>query len=75
MSIVISPKILDELNKLLFFYLWRGKTHSQTKKSNKRVCADYLKGGLRMVNIYNLEKSLKLPNHLGICYCKKAVKT
>ena len=57
MSIVTPPKILDELNKLFFFYLWGGKTHKVKQKS---VCADYLKGGLRMVNIYNFEKSLKL---------------
>ena len=57
MSIVTPPKILDKLNKLLFFYLWGGKTHKVKQKS---VCADYLKGGLHMVNIYNFEKSLKL---------------
>ena len=44
-------------DKFLFFYLWGGKTHKVKQKS---ACADYIKGGLRMVNIYNFEKSLKL---------------
>ena len=54
MSIVTPPKILDELNKLLFFYLWGGKTHKVKQKS---VCADYLKGG------YIWLISITLKNH------------
>ena len=57
MSIVTPQKILDDLNRMLFSYLWGGKTH-KIKRIN--VCADYLKGGLRMVDIYKFEKSLKL---------------
>ena len=57
MSIVTPKQILDDLNRMLFSYLWGGKTH-KIKRLN--VCADYLKGGLRMVDIYEFEKSLKL---------------
>ena len=54
MSIVTPPKILDDLKRTLFSYLWGGKTH---KINRINVCADYLKGGLHMVDIYKFEKS------------------
>ena len=74
---IISPQnFLNELNKMVFRYLWDGKPE---KINRKRVCQDYLHGGMRMVDIFNLEKSLKLSwlkqlnidnKNLGFCSFK-----
>ena len=53
MSIVAPQKILDDLNRMLFSYLWGGKKH---KIKRRNVCADYLNDGLHMVDIYNFER-------------------
>ena len=42
---------------MVFRYLWDGKPE---KINRKRVCQDYLHGGMRMVDVFNFEKSLKL---------------
>ena len=57
MSIVGPQKISEDLNRLLFSCLWGGKTH---KLKGKNASADYLNDGLRVADIYNFEKSLKL---------------
>ena len=57
MSIMAPQKILDDLNRILFSYLWGVKAH---KIKRRNVCADYLNGGLRIVDIYKFERSLKL---------------
>ena len=55
---IISPQnFWNELNEMVFRHLWDGKPE---KINQKRVCQDYLHGGMRMVDIFNFEKSLKL---------------
>ena len=56
-SIPISEKFLKKINDLIFHYLWGGKPD---KISRMAICANYFDGGLKMVNIFNFEKSLKL---------------
>ena len=58
-TLIISPQnFLKELNRMVFRYLWDGKP--EKKNNRKRACQDYLHGGMRMVDIFNFEKSLKL---------------
>ena len=41
----------------MFDYLWGGKPD---KINRKTICKNYMQGGLKMVNLYHFEKSLKL---------------
>ena len=56
-SIPVTKTILQEIETLIYTYLWGGKPN---KVSRKDICRTYLKGGLEMINLYNFEKSLKL---------------
>ena len=56
-SVPVSDKFLKKINDLIYGYLWEGKPD---KISRKTICANYFDGGLKMVNIFNFEKSLKL---------------
>ena len=53
-----SPrKLLDKLNKSLYDYLWLNKP-DKIKRST--ICQPYDEGGLKMVDLFNFEKSVKL---------------
>ena len=56
-SVPVSDKFLKKINDLIYGYLWEGKPD---KISRKTICANYFDGELKMVNIFNFEKSLKL---------------
>ena len=56
-SIPITKTILQEIETLIYTYLWGGKPD---KVSRKDIYRTYLKDGLEMINLYNFEKSLKL---------------
>ena len=56
-SVPTPNSILNEINKLFYNYLWNGKPD---KVSRKTVSMNYNKGGLKMINIFNFEKSMKL---------------
>ena len=56
-SVVIEKKILVDINKIFYEYLWNGKPD---KISRNDVCRSYHAGGLKMINVYNFEKCLKL---------------
>ena len=48
---------LNEINKMFYNYIWNGKPD---KVSRKTLSMNYNKGGLKMINIFNFEKSMKL---------------
>ena len=52
---------LQEINNLMYELLWDSKPD---KVKRKTICAECSKGGLRMTDIFNFEKVLKLS---GIC--------
>ena len=56
-AIPVSKSTLQELNKIIYHYLWDGKPD---KINRKTICKSYLEGGLKMINISNFEKSQKL---------------
>ena len=56
MAIPTPIGILNEINKLLFNFVWDGKPD---KIVRDRLCTSRLSGGLNMTNIYNFEKSMK----------------
>jgi len=56
-SLLPTPKeIVNKLNQLLFKFLWKG-TDKVTRVS---VINDYEKGGLKMIDLESMEKSLRL---------------
>ena len=57
MTLSTPVTILNDLNKLLFNFIWDGKPD---KIKREQICTNKLKGGLNMTKIYNFEKSLKL---------------
>ena len=57
MTLPTPVTVLNDLNKLLFNFIWDGKPD---KIKREQMCANKLKGGLNMTNVYNFEKSLKL---------------
>ena len=58
---------VEAVNSLLYTFLWDNKPD---KVNRETVCMDNLKGGLRMINIYNFEKALKIN-----CLKRKIVQT
>ena len=57
-SLIPTPNyILNEINKMFYNYIWNGKP---VKVSRKTLSMNYNKGGLKMINISNFEKSMKL---------------
>ena len=56
-SVPCNKKILNEINKLFFVYLWNGKP-DKIKRNVVTKC--YLSGGLNMVNIFHFEMAQKL---------------
>ena len=59
---ILSPlesnyKILKEINSLFnFFFIWNDKGH---KIKRNVVINDYLEGGIKMIDIFSFNKSLK----------------
>ena len=51
------PCFLKTVNKLIFSFLWDNKPD---KVNRIQVCQEYKKGGLKMVDIYEFEKALKI---------------
>ena len=68
MSLPSTIQILDEINKLIFNYIWSGKPD---KVNRQQICKKNLAGGLGMVNIYNFERSLKMRWLKCIISCQK----
>ena len=56
-SLERSENFLRDLNTELYRFLWNNKL-DKIKRST--ICNDYLKGGLKMVNIFAFEKAFKL---------------
>ena len=52
-----THSFLENINKLFFQFLWNMKPD---KIKQNYLCMNYLDGGLKMVNIYDFVKSLKL---------------
>ena len=57
MAIPTPIDTLNELNKLLFKFVWEGKPD---KINRVRLCTYQLNGGLKMTNIFNFEKLMKI---------------
>ena len=58
LSVLPTPKsFLEAVNSLLYIFLWDKKPD---KVSRETVCMDNLNGGLRIINIFNFEKALKI---------------
>ena len=57
MIIPISNTFLNNIDKILYSFLWAGKPD---RVSRKDICKTNLKGGLKMINLCHFEKSLKL---------------
>ena len=66
-SIPCSQKILNEINKLFFSYLWNEKPD---KIKGNLAIKPYLFGGLNMVNVFHFEMALKLSWIKQIVNCK-----
>ena len=57
LSLLPAPKeIVQELNRILFKFLWKG-TDKVTRLSNIN---DYKNGGLKMIDLESMVKSLRL---------------
>ena len=52
-----SEGILNDINKMLFNYLWDSEPD---KIKREQISSTYLLGGLKMTNIFNFEKSIKM---------------
>ena len=48
---------LQQINSFMFSFLWNNKPD---KVKRNTICGDYLNGDLKMINIFNFEKALKL---------------
>ena len=57
MSLPVPNALLKEINSLMYEFLWDSKPD---KVKRKTICAEYSNGGLRMTDIFNFEKALKL---------------
>ena len=58
LTVLPKPKsFLEAVNSLLYTFLSDNKTD---KVNQETVCMDNLKGGFRMINIYDFEKALKV---------------
>ena len=57
MVIPTPIETINELNKLLFNFLWDEKPD---KISRDRACTTQLNGGLKMINIHKFEMSMKI---------------
>ena len=56
-SIERSETFLKATNKLIFNFLWDGKPD---KIKRSIMVSDYMSGGMKMVDIYNFERTLKV---------------
>ena len=56
-SIPTKKLYLDQINEIVYNFLWDQKPD---KIKRKVICANYMQGGLRMINIYNFVKGLKV---------------
>ena len=56
-SLPVPKSILLEINAMFYTYLWNGKPE---KVKREVLCKDYREGGLKMINVINFEKALKL---------------
>ena len=56
-SIQRSDSFLKAANNILYKFLWNGKPD---KIRRTIVCSNCMQGGLKMINIYNFEKALKV---------------
>ena len=57
MALPVLNALLQEINSLMHEFLWDSKPD---KVKRKTICAEYSKGGLRITDIFNFEKALKL---------------
>ena len=56
-SVLVADKVLDEINKIFFKFLWDGNVE---KIRRSTICKDYKAGGLKMIDVRNFQKALKL---------------
>ena len=56
-SIPTKKLYLDQFNEIVYNFLWDKKPD---KIKRKVMCANYMQGGLKMINIYNFVKGLKV---------------
>ena len=56
-TLPITDGILNNLNRLLFNFIWDGKPD---KINRDQMCGTYLSGGLKMTYIFSFEKSVKI---------------
>ena len=56
-SIQRSDSFLKAANNILYKFLWNGKPD---KIRRTTVCSNCMQGGLKMINIYNFEKAIKV---------------
>ena len=56
-SLPTHKSMLDEINRMFYQFLWSKKPD---KISRQSICMDFCDGGLKMINIYDFEKSLKV---------------
>ena len=68
-SLPTPTSFLDEIHKMFFQFLWDKKPD---KISRNTVCMNYLDGGLKMLNIYDFVKSLKVTWIRKILYSKES---
>ena len=57
MSIPTSNLVMHDIETMLYTFLWAG---NPDRVSRRDIFKTNLKGGLKMMNVFNFEKSLKL---------------
>jgi hypothetical protein len=76
-AIVIPDKVLIEINRLFFRFLWRKKDSNKRafeKVKRTVLCDDYEHGGLKMIDMKQLQVSFLLQWALKLCkaqHCEK----
>ena len=61
-SVGITPKKLKEINSIMYAFLWRTTKDKKPIEKVKRdiLCLDYAQGGLKMIDIVNIQDSYLL---------------
>ena len=73
-SIERSETFLKATNKIIFNFLWDGKPD---KIKRSIMVSDYMSGGMKMIDIYNFERALKVNWIKKLClnkYTKAVIK-
>jgi hypothetical protein len=76
-AFTIPDKVLIEINRLCFRFLWRKRDcNRKAFEKVKRVvmCADYEQGGLKMIDIRQMQESFLLQWVIRLCQAKQEEK-